>query len=362
MLAPRGARDFGAELAAIAKGYRAALASLGLALDTVVFRRVFLSDSANQLPQASAAWPMHPHPEEGPVALSIVEQPPLPGQRIALWAYHIRDPRGLSKRGAPDGLVLARGELRHVWLAGLVAPATDEQTPRFETTAILDDLARRLGDVGATLADHAVRTWFFVRDVDRNYRGMVRGRTEVFSRRGLTPDTHYLASTGIEGRGLEARATVCLDAYAIAGLRKPQMRHLSAPNHLGPTNLYGVTFERGTQVDFRDRRHVLISGTASIEPSGRSLFLGDVIRQAQRACDNVDALLADAQARPRDVVQMIVYLRDGADESHVQGMLRERYVGVPCVFVRAPVCRPEWLIEIECLAAREHVAEALPTF
>ena len=51
-----------------------------------------------------------------------------------------------------------------------------------------------------------------------------------------------------------------------------------------------------------------------------------------------------------DAAQLIVYLRDGADFEKVRGMFQEKYPQVPTVFTLAPVCRPTWLIEMECIA------------
>lgn len=60
-----------------------------------------------------------------------------------------------------------------------------------------------------------------------------------------------------------------LDAFAVAGLKPGQIKYLYARTHLNPTYEYGVSFERGTAVDYDDRRQVLISGTASINNRGK---------------------------------------------------------------------------------------------
>jgi enamine deaminase RidA (YjgF/YER057c/UK114 family) len=53
-----------------------------------------------------------------------------------------------------------------------------------------------------------------------------------------------------------------------------------------------------------------------------------------------------------DTAQIIVYLRDNADYNTVSQMFRQKYPNVPTVFTLAPVCRPTWLIEMECIAIR----------
>ncbi len=48
---------------------------------------------------------------------------------------------------------------------------------------------------------------------------------------------------------------------------------------------------------------------------------------------------------------MIVYLRDVSDYALVKGYLDSRFPNVPKVVLLAPVCRPHWLIEVECVAS-----------
>jgi enamine deaminase RidA (YjgF/YER057c/UK114 family) len=207
-----------------------------------------------------------------------------------------------------------------------------------------------------------VRTWLFVENIGANYEGVVAARRECFREHGLTPETHFIASTGIEGTGAEPRAKVMLDAHAIAGMQPGQITFLAAPDHLSPTHVYGVTFERGTQVAYRDRTHVLISGTASIDPQGRMLHAGDVSRQLDRALENVDALLREAGATLRDLGVLIAYIRDPSDQAIVREQLRACCGAAPCEVVVAAICRPGWLVEVEGVAIRGAARPELPAF
>ncbi|MFQ3270306.1 MAG: enamine deaminase RidA (YjgF/YER057c/UK114 family), partial [Lentimonas sp.] len=198
--------------------------------------------------------------------------------------------------------------------------------------------------------DDCIRTWFYVKDIDYNYQGVVEARNQFFDELGLTPETHYVSSTGIEGREANPKTSVMMDAYSVGGLSQEQIRFLEAPTHLNPTHEYGVTFERGTSVDYGDRRHVLISGTASIDNKGEILHRNDVGKQTARAVENIIALLNDTHLSMQDVTHMIVYLRDLSDISTVKHFFDENHQDIPKVFVLAPVCRPGWLVEIECMA------------
>lgn len=346
---PKSGGPIEAQLAAVHAAYRQILADAGLTPDSAVFRRYFCSDLANQV-AALEAQPLSARSHGRACAISWVGQAPPPPYKVALWAWHVVDPQNSpERRGHRRQLSLRRGSLTHHWSTGLTAP--DAPTSEAQTRAVLERYERDLAPAGWTVPDHLVRTWFFVQHIDRNYEGLVTARREFFARHGLLPETHYVASTGIEGGSPDAAALVTLDAYAIGGLRPEQVTYLQALDHLSPTHLYGVTFERGTAIDYRDRRQVIISGTASIDSSGRIAHPGDVQRQLGRTLENVEALLRNAGAGLRDVLAMIVYVRDPADHATAWQQLIEHCGQMPTVLVTAPVCRPGWLIEVECLAA-----------
>ena len=307
-----------------------------------VFARCFLSDAANQ---ADPLLGLMPDAIDFP--LSIVEQAPLDGTKIALWAWLQTD---VQSRVLPGGLVeVKHGAYRHLWGASACNRAANSE---YQTRLLLNDYVMQLMEQGCKLADNCVRTWFFVQNVDVNYGGVVKARNEVFVTQNLTERTHYIASTGIGGRHADPKVLVQMDTYAVDGLRPGQMGYLYARTHLNPTYEYGVSFERGAYVDYGDRRHVFISGTASINNKGEIMYPRDIRRQTARMWENVEALLAEAGCTYDDVAQMIVYLRDGADHDVVKELYDARFPRVPKVFVHAPVCRPGWLIEMECMAIR----------
>lgn len=302
----------------------------------IVFRRYFLSDSANQAALMG---------DLGEGAVSVIQQPPLDGSKVALWVYAQKGTAVTYEKGAT---MVEHNGYRHLWHAGLHSTKGDSAE---QTEQILHDYEQRLTRAEADLYHHCRRTWFFVRDVDTQYAGMVRARLENFHEQGLTPDTHYISSTGIGGLPADTRALLQLDAYALTGMDDAQQHFLRALTHLNPTIEYGVTFERGTLLEYGDRAHAIISGTASIDHKGRVVHVGDVSAQTLRMWENVEALLAEADmTMERDVQQMLVYLRDVADYETVRELFEKRFPNIPKMITLAPVCRPEWLIEMECWA------------
>ena len=315
-----------------------------------VFKRYFLSDAANQADDVILA-------DVTDCAKSIIEQAPLDGTKIALWVYLMTNVRtGICKSGLYE---VRHGNFRHLWNASAHNMAANSE---YQTRLLFNEYNMQLIEEGCTLEANCIRTWLFVNDIDLNYGGVVRARNQFFFTQGLTVNTHFIASTGIGGRQQDPNVLTQMDNYAIAGIRKEQIHYLYAPTHLNRTSDYGVSFERGTYIDYADRRHVLISGTASINNKGEVMYPKDIVKQTHRMWDNVEALLKEADCTYEEVSEMVVYLRDVADYDLVSDLFKERFPNKPYVIVQASVCRPGWLIEMECMAVKAISAPQFPTF
>ena len=327
---------------------------------TLVWKHFFVSDAVNQSSYLTAS---------ANEAVSVVQQPPLNGSKASLWLYFVENAQ--LSADSDGATIMKRPHFTHLFHTRLHEhSAIESESPLMalpsssghQTTQIFDRYTQNLSRHGCTLERNCIRTWIYVQDVDVQYTGMVAARREFFEREGLTPQTHYIASTGIEGRTVYPDVLVHMDAFAIAGIEPAQIKYLHAPTHLNPTHEYGVTFERGTSVDYGDRRHIYISGTASINNQGQIEHPLDVEKQTVRTFENVQALLAEADAEMADVISMIVYLRDTADYAIVNRYLDVHYPTIPRLTLLAPVCRPGWLVEVECIAIKSLNNNEFPEF
>lgn len=102
-------------------------------------------------------------------------------------------------------------------------------------------------------------------------------------------------------------------------------------------------------------RHVYLSGTAPVMPHGAEPA-PDAYGQARRCLEIIVAALAEAGARPQDVVRTRVYLARAADfddvyraHAEVFGEVRPATTGL----VVAGLLDPRWLVEIEAEALLE---------
>lgn len=308
----------------------------------IAFKRYYLSDAANQVDELRAIT------GDEDCAVSMVQQPPLSGSKVGMWVYFMTNT--LNHKIDDHLYSIAHDGYEELWSTQNTASGSDSYA---QTFSILSTYAGRLRSQGCTLRDNCVRTWLYVNDIDNQYAGVVRARNDVFDHEGLTTDTHFIASTGIGGRDMKHEVYCKMNAVAIKGITPAQVHYLYAVDHLNRTSDYGVRFERGTYVDFASRRRVYISGTASIDNHGHILYEGDIRRQVHRMWENIAALLAEAGCTFDNVAEFSVYLRDIADYQVVAQMYKEQFPNTPYIILHAPVCRPGWLIESECIALKE---------
>lgn len=314
---------------------------------TPVFKRLFIAGGTNRPISLG---------DETDCALSVIEQQPLDGSLVALWVYMRTD---VEVAAINNNLFVASNNgYDHYWY---VNGLSKEKGTEAETKAIMSDYAEQLETVGATVAENCLRTWIFVDDIDNNYSAMVGARNNFFDIEGLTRDSHFISSTGIAcDMGRTTGHIVQMDAYAVGGINKEQITFLKGSTHFNPTFEYGVSFERGTAIDYGDRRHVIVSGTASIDNKGMIVGLDDINLQVRRMTENVGVLLTEADCDFLDVAHIILYLRNKEDYGTVNSYFRENFGQIPTAILHAPVCRQGWLVEMECMAIKKRGSPGFP--
>ena len=293
-----------------------------------VFIRFFLSDAQNQGAVLRAALEAEVGPLLPSLAVSVVEQPPLDGSRITALVQ-------TSSRELPclfHSLRLTEDE----------AAGKDSYA---QSRLLFEKYLDIIRPLGLELKTHCVRTWIYVRDIDSNYMGLVKARNDVFDEEGLSLDTHYIASTGIGGATESRNAVVAIDFVTRPDIQESDKTYLKALSHLSPTHDYGVAFERGVRLS---GGQVFISGTASIDHCGRVLHEGDVVAQTDRLLENIDVLLREGGSDFSHVPYFVIYIRDISDYPIIDAYMQKRFPAVPRVILEARVCRPAWLIEMEC--------------
>ncbi|SFG06099.1 Enamine deaminase RidA, house cleaning of reactive enamine intermediates, YjgF/YER057c/UK114 family [Prevotella sp. KH2C16] len=297
------------------------------------YAKVALSDVQNQYDELTGSRLYEDYLSR--LALTVVEQPPLCGSKISVL---------LKVSDETDDFLF--------FSMRLTAEECKGQTSHMQAVLLFRKVISLLGERHLTLLDNCLRTWIYVADIDINYAGVVKARNDIFSDQGLSAATHFIASTGIGGYSQTREACVAIDFLIGPDARGSDMKYLHAPDHLNPAHEYGVAFERGTRLSTPFGQTFFISGTASIDTNGQVMFQGDVLRQADRLLENIQSLLRDGGADLQDVQYFMVYLRDAADYERIDSYMKEHFPDTPCMIVNAKVCRPEWLVEMECIARK----------
>jgi enamine deaminase RidA (YjgF/YER057c/UK114 family) len=232
-----------------------------------------------------------------------------------------------------------------------------EHTNRKSRSAAMFQQAERLlRSAGATYRD-VVRTWIYISDILDWYGDFNTVRNECYSEYGLLgntptavqPEHIYLpASTGIEGRNPSGLPAV-MDVFAIH--RSPessiQVRSVHGLKQRSPFR-YGSAFSRAVVIEEPNVKLILVSGTASIDEQGKSVFIGDPAAQVRQTLNVVSSLISSEGAALKDLCEATVFLKRQKDFP-LYLKIAEQFgiTNAPGINVVADVCRDELLFELD---------------
>jgi enamine deaminase RidA (YjgF/YER057c/UK114 family) len=292
-------------------------------------------------------------PPETTLPISVLIQPPMPTGLFC--TLHLKLLSGLpvwhGVTSLPRASTVLRQRQRHLHLLSITPNPELAANATFASVAY--DLFARAGHEllsrGLFFTD-VVRTWIYLRDIHANYGALNWARNHFFAEQKL----HRLpASTGIAGGLTESQCPVAMDLYAISS---DDSRTVSAltPVSMGEATAYGSAFARGTVVQSIGKRIVYLSGTASIDREGNVVGVGDPACQVETMLKQVVALLAIEQMTWENVVSATVYLDDASlyDIFQTTIMRQGLPTDLPMAIVKAHICRPDWLCEMEVVAAK----------
>lgn len=133
---------------------------------------------------------------------------------------------------------------------------------------------------------------------------------------------------------------------------------IKAPQVLNEAPDYGSAFSRGLRVELPGGvTHLLLSGTASVGPTGETLHPGDFRAQLWRTYHNLTRLLEAEEATWHDVVRTTCYIRDIERDYKDFNCIRNEFFSAlgldpfpASTGIQARICRSDLLVEIEALA------------
>lgn len=309
--------------------------------------KFYLSDIVNQKNQLDDFMSKY-YPN---IYYLVIGQKPASGAKLVLEGVFFRSLNTIEFIEKQQQRIILTDHYKHI--IGYILSET-ENSSYIETTDLFEKLNEIMLNHNASIISNIVRTWFYIKDIDNNYQGMVDSRNEYFNKIGMNKDTHYIVSTGIQGNNEKYKSYITFNYLAVIGIHSKQIKYLKALEYLNPTHEYNVAFERGVRISFNDQMRYYISGTASIDNKGNVLFINNVISQLKRIIINIENLLNDGKGSLVDLKIMIIYLRDSADYKLVSNFMEiQTDVNCPYLILEGAVCRPEWLIEVECIAIKK---------
>lgn len=232
---------------------------------------------------------------------------------------------------------------RYCRLGGIV-PGDLTQSRERQARAVFEKIAAALAVAGMNFG-HVARTWFYNDRILEWYREFNLVRDVFFREHGVF-DGLVPASTGI-GASNPVGAALVADALAV---RTPEMTGVFAlPSPLQcPALNYQSSFSRAVEIATPDHRRLLVSGTASIAPDGRTARVGDFRGQVELTLDVVEAILRSRQMDWANVTRAIAYVKHGQDAPFYRQVVAARGLpAFPTVVAENDICRDDLLFELE---------------
>jgi enamine deaminase RidA (YjgF/YER057c/UK114 family) len=234
--------------------------------------------------------------------------------------------------------------LRGIIPSDLNASRTEQTRSAFEIMqAALEENGFRFTDT--------VRTWIYLDQLLDWYGDFNRVRTEFFEETDIF-NHRVPASTGI-GAANPFGAAIVMDVLAVQP-KTDQVKIFSVDSPLqNPALDYKSSFSRAVELQSPTHRSLLISGTASIDPSGKTVFQDNPEKQIRLTLDVVKAILASRDMDWNDLFRGIAYFKDMSDLPVYRRVAAE--LGIPrfpLAVSHADVCRDDLLFEIEVDAVK----------
>ena len=263
----------------------------------------------------------------------------------------------VDDHGIPCGRGWRRNDITYLMLQnihGLSQDGVNEKSKADQAARMFDYAEEILRDQGLKYLD-VIRTWIYLSNILSWYHDFNTVRNTKYSKYGFDMNNRsnmqniYLpASTGIGGSNVTGAAST-MDVLAI-------YPHSGAHIEIEPITgskqksafCYGSAFSRGICVRESQGTLIHVSGTASIDQDGKSVYLKDTRGQILRTFEVLDALITCEGATLQDICQATVFLKNSSDLDIYRKVIEESGLGeMPAVCVQADVCRDELLFEID---------------
>ena len=216
------------------------------------------------------------------------------------------------------------------------------------TREVFEELKEVLALGGFKFSDLA-RTWFYNDEILSWYDDFNKGRTEFFNGnnvfKGLLPASTGIGSPNPKKSKIQAGLIAVKDASKLG-----KIYEIESPLQCGATK-YGSSFARAVEMKFDTYSRIMVSGTASIAPTGETLYFGDIKKQVELTMQVIEGILKSRGMGFADTVRAVVYCMKPEYYAAFLDWQKDN-AQIPHVPSYSTVCRGDLMFEVELDAAK----------
>jgi len=260
---------------------------------------------------------------------------------------------------ASDQLLFGCVEIQEVQCAGTNGPAAQLATAVERAYRELFSCVTQAG------FPEVLRIWNYMSDITLEVSSTERYRTFNEARQKAFEAFHRDVKGAVPAAcALGTPSSAPLVIYFIAarerGIAIENPRQVSAYDYPKEYGSFSPTFSRASLHRARGHAALLVSGTSSIV-GHRTVHVDDVVGQARETVANMRAVIAEAnrcvasESFAASSMKYKVYIRRPEDHAVINAELTAALEPeYPIVYLKADICRPRLLIEIEAFGAASH--------
>jgi enamine deaminase RidA (YjgF/YER057c/UK114 family) len=261
-----------------------------------------------------------------------------------IWAISGIDVTPIYLQNHVIGNVVEHELVRFIRLGGLTAKGR-RKTPQQQTREVLEQIETALQTAKMDFSN-VIRTWFYNRNISSWYREFNLVRNKFFQERNVF-NRLVPASTAV-GKCNGADIAVVGGALAVES-KGEDIRVFALPSPLqGPALEYGSSFSRAIELALPDHRRLYVSGTASIEPNGKTIYMNDTPSQVRCTMEVTYSILKSREMDWSDITRATAYFKNAkeavllSEYCQTNGLPR-----FPIIIAENDICRDDLLFEIE---------------
>lgn len=201
---------------------------------------------------------------------------------------------------------------------------------------------------------HIIRTWIYMPRILDWYAEFNKARARCFHKFGLIgKNENYLpASTGIQGKRND-KEEIFMDILALIPKTSRCVVSVMKNTCQNEAKEYGSLFSRGIAIKVAGLETLYISGTASINNKGETVYINNPKRQIAQTIKSVEMLLKTKGSKINDIVTATIYCKNKKVYKEFRKFIKNSNVkNTPFIPVYADICRDNLLFEIDAIAVK----------